>query len=218
MKNIFFQKGSIGLVVLVIVLSVVILGGAIGGALYYTKSQNDNEKSKTISSVIPTATEESLSGTTTPTATTTATDPTADWQTYTNEEYGFSFKYPEGWEYKTISKNQIEFNQIGNKLIVETSEIYSVGVFISNDANDSISGLYNQMIADKPKDDSVTIVKTAINSTEAIVKQSYLQTKTYFLINNKSIKFVLPNFGSSDTNQSVKAVYDQILSTFQFTQ
>jgi len=35
MKNIFSKKGSVGSVVLVIVLSVVILGGVVGGALYY---------------------------------------------------------------------------------------------------------------------------------------------------------------------------------------
>ncbi|TSC92716.1 MAG: hypothetical protein CEN89_502 [Candidatus Berkelbacteria bacterium Licking1014_7] len=42
MKNIFYKKGSIGLVVLVIILSVVILGGVVGGAWYYTKIQNEN--------------------------------------------------------------------------------------------------------------------------------------------------------------------------------
>lgn len=46
MKIISFQKGSIGLVVLVIVLSLVILGGVVGGAWYYTKSQNANLKSQ----------------------------------------------------------------------------------------------------------------------------------------------------------------------------
>jgi len=70
MKNISFQKGSIGLVVLVIVLLMVILSGV---AWYYMKSQNanlksqnDNAKSKVGEaeeiSVIPPEAEESLSG------------------------------------------------------------------------------------------------------------------------------------------------------------
>jgi len=33
-----------------------------------------------------------------PIKSTDATDATADWKTYTNEEYGFSFKYPETWK------------------------------------------------------------------------------------------------------------------------
>src|SRR3989344_4344489 len=31
------------------------------------------------------------------------TDPTADWKTYTNEQYGFEFKYPPDWE--LLNKN-----------------------------------------------------------------------------------------------------------------
>lgn len=44
-----------------------------------------------------------ITSTATPKATTTtsATDETANWKTYTNEKYGFSFKYPGDWTYKT---------------------------------------------------------------------------------------------------------------------
>jgi len=32
-------------------------------------------------------------------------DPTEEWHTYTNEEYGFSLKYPEGWGIEKTAEN-----------------------------------------------------------------------------------------------------------------
>lgn len=45
--------------------------------------------------------------TTNTTSQTTTADATADWQTYTNTEYGFSFKYPKDWAVKS-SKDEAE--------------------------------------------------------------------------------------------------------------
>ncbi len=60
------QKGYFGLILLII------LAVAIGGGAYYFSKQNKSIDQGQVSS----------------------TDSTSNWETYTNEKYGFSFKYP----------------------------------------------------------------------------------------------------------------------------
>lgn len=52
--------------------------------------------------------------TTTTPATTTTTDATADWKTYTNDTYKFSFKYPKDWESTTFFNYPGDTNSIIN--------------------------------------------------------------------------------------------------------
>ena len=134
MKNIFDKKGSIGsvgLVVLVIVLSVVILGGVVGAAWYYTKLQNSNNKSQTnfnnpnsnTASVIPTEAEESLTDETG--ADTITPDPTADWKTYSGEYYPskYNFKYPENYRVSSSSQDIALIARLDDDILSKIFEI-----------------------------------------------------------------------------------------------
>lgn len=205
-------KYLIGLVIL----------GAVGYGIYYlktqksnVKSQNDNSKVKNVETpTTPVATPTPI--TQQPIATTTP-DPTADWKTYENKDYGFSFKYPRDWEYNVVSNKQVELNKIGKRLVVEGSDMYTIGLFISNGMEDSIDGLYTDLIADTPKEAQATINKSVINSYSVVIVDTYLQIQTYFLKNKISYSFVIPKVMSTSEFNESKSIYDQILSTFKFT-
>lgn len=43
---------------------------------------------------------------------------TSDWQTYTNEEYGFSFRYPKEWGEVVVKKSEADQYQTGSKIMI----------------------------------------------------------------------------------------------------
>lgn len=73
--------------------------------------------------------------TTKPTATATTTDATADWQTYANATYGFSFKYPKDWSVtnKTGGKDASEIteNRVRAGLQKSLDDVRNQGFVIS---------------------------------------------------------------------------------------
>src|SRR3989344_1680325 len=81
--------------IIILVLVFILAGVAYGGIWYWQKQSSDI--------VIPTFTPRP--------------DPTADWQTYTNKEYGFEFKYPKDWLPKdvkfgiSLTHNRIEITK-----------------------------------------------------------------------------------------------------------
>lgn len=91
MKKIFLRPGfALVLIILIVVLSAALVGT--GGYLVYKKKI---KKIEPVTDVTPTT--ESTSPSTEAGAKTTGvnkSDPTANWATYENKEYGFSFKYP----------------------------------------------------------------------------------------------------------------------------
>ena len=195
MKNIFFQKGSIGLVVLVIVLSVVILGGAIGGALYYTKSQNtnlksqnDNAKSKIeetesapTASVIPSETEESLAG---------LTNETADWQIYNGKYYSskYNFKYPKNYRISNFTQESFSVAMLDDDIL---SEIFRISFSAC-----SIPNNFEQ-----------------VENNIAINEYNY---NGYLKLPNNNGCLAIDSMAGLEIEDNT--IFDQILSTFKFTE
>lgn len=68
-----------GFAPIIILLGITIIAVLVGGVLVYTNYSNNQSK---------------LNPQPTPTST---SDETANWKTYTNKKYGFSFKYPSNW-------------------------------------------------------------------------------------------------------------------------
>ena len=240
MKIISFQKnstGSVGLVILVIILSVVILGGVVGGAWYYTKSQNSNNKSQTnpksqnsnTASVIPTEAEESLTDETG--ADTTTHDPTADWKTYENTKYGYTIKYPKEWyaidkliggisffEYLSIDSTFYEMKEAGyqpgkvfvkiypkisgsNYTIKKVIETYSSGDNYSTSVI-TINGIVMNKITCQLSDSGPGGMK----GTQII----------RFIFNDNDNNIYELGYEGNPSENIIQ--YDQILSTFKFTQ
>lgn len=98
------------LVALIIAITAIIVIGLVGWAAYQSVYRTPAElpltaEEETPSNLLPKR--ESI-------------DPTADWQTYRNEEYGFEFKYPNDWKVEEGNEGIIQLLEI----YPETSEIY----------------------------------------------------------------------------------------------
>ena len=175
--------------------------------------------------------------TTTSTTATTKTDETADWKTYANTTYGFSFKYPNNWILETTN----ETLNMPFVLESEKSEAYidpgKCVILLSVVENGDASALSNWFNANAKKTigqsediDQVETnkVSTAENSKIVFLGQdAILQRYTiekpfegspplvkeiYFVMNNNiwKLKFITPY---PDTN-NLEKIFDNIYKSF----
>lgn len=89
-----------------------------------TSSTSSIEESASVSSVDSTIS----SSTSTTTTTTQAVDPYAGWNTYTNETYGISIRYPDGWVLDESNPLSVSFYKVGD-IDAGVSDIYVVLAF-----------------------------------------------------------------------------------------
>jgi len=128
------KKGNVAVVAIIIVI-VAITAGIIGW-LFTKKSQVQVQPVATQS----TPTVAQTQPVTTPTPTAPATQPQtnnqktatapADWKTYTNSKYGFTFSYPSSWFVLESPKDKAIYIQTANNLSPDTNYIKSNPKFI----------------------------------------------------------------------------------------
>lgn len=216
------QKGSLKW--LLIILAVVVVLG--GGYLLYAKY---GKKSSTATSTTsPPAT------TTTPTANTTTptiTDETADWQTYTSKDYGYSIKFPQNLYYKGNKVQQYPDQSGAQDLII--SDVQNMGIqdILANEKihldilvqpNDGKT--LNQFVDDSKLGGTISDKKEiTLGSTQAIqftLKNEFNEIIVYTFVLKGNNIYILraTNAVKGDTVDSQNFVsMKKIVNTFQFT-
>lgn len=142
-------------------------------------------------------------------------DPIADWETYTNREYGFSFKYPPNWEVKSESENRLTLipDNLSQELTVYADNITGFGycfnyfeeqqITIDNVAATTADGVGGADACDNPsisENTGNTFVLIPLKD-EANIPDLQVQFSYTYKLEEKSL---------------AKNSLDQILSTFQF--
>ncbi|OGC47025.1 hypothetical protein A2713_02205 [candidate division WWE3 bacterium RIFCSPHIGHO2_01_FULL_35_17] len=163
-------------------------------------------------------------------------DPTANWKTYTNEEYGFSFKYPAQFYLKAFPPNSIT---IANEPLPDGQLDPTRRISITVDS--LYSGKYEQIRNAKAGADvseahhavDVVIEKVrnfTVDSADAVeyyrdgvskqseIGRGFIGYERIILIRSpedKYIQLLLTSSSVEETNQW-SDTFDQILSTFEF--
>lgn len=164
-------------------------------------------------------------------------DETANWKTYVNQKYNYSFKYPA----EMITKNdesvtgQVEFPDVGGKVVdslnldlipASSSDIdrikavdFNIVIGVIDGVNTPLSD-YSRKYADKFYGKSGTLDQIAINGQPAYKISAPVAKTVQVLLESKNKNMVYTI--ASHQRASVKAeeyskTFDQILSTFKFT-
>ncbi|MCX6812602.1 MAG: PsbP-related protein [Candidatus Berkelbacteria bacterium] len=202
-----------------IVISVVITAGVIGGGTYYLVNSKATKDKDNLQSQITDlnkkvadaeqslATAQSATATTTPTttpttSTATTTDPTAEWKTYTNATYKFSVKYPSSATPKEINAASFTVD-FGSESISAFSSTESLTTWVSG------------AITDLPTGYTYTKASTTLDGVAAtkltVTKPNSSDAPAIWIFSVNSGKHYEVMSDTSDTN------FSNFIATFKFT-
>jgi hypothetical protein len=190
------------------------------------KYGDDNSTNSSTSLVTATVSPAASASATDSAATTTTADVTASWKTYTNDTYGFSFKYPNDWtteEAKSYDKTvpviriaSPETTKAGGGY--EGPAPFDLSVYYYSTAA-SIDSKYSSIL-DYMNDKTVFV--SGYNSINFAGQTAYDATEpgmgSYYTINlDKNSHIFKLFFDRKGTKADLSPTENQILSTFQFT-
>jgi hypothetical protein len=169
-------------------------------------------------------------------APTISVNPTADWKTYTNTKYDFSFNYPDTYfKYQSDMGNGVELNHYSKSEIstmnLPPGTLPKGTVWIETTVFSGINGtLDNYLINDSLNNQSTNFFQSGDKSKISIAgldayeidhltpygPTQEVSYTTIALSENKIYSFSLHSF-EPETLTGYKTTFDQILSTFRFT-
>ena len=199
------QKGFTTILILVGIVFVVIIAG---GAYYLGKSGGTKQ------SPAPVVT----SQTPQPSPTSTVEE-VSTWKIYNSKKYGYSFKYPTEWSSEEIIPARPD--ELTEQNCWEPAADIEMGVTVKKDSINSgeLKGLGDNQIQISKSYSQVSGVLYRTRGTGeggSLYRQDFIFTKNnnYYWI-SLSARYKGPN--TTQTEESANKIFDQILSTFKFT-
>ncbi|MDO8471814.1 MAG: PsbP-related protein [bacterium] len=203
-------------VIIVVLIAVVVAGIAM-------------TKKKQAVTTEPTAAPATTEATKTETKTTTAakTDKMADWKTYSNTKYGFSFKYPSDWKMSENGGNNADPSVVS---IVSPETQKAPG-----SSPDDMSVYYYPSVADEPEN---KLNKLGATTLDDMIKKNSMITKIgsteiggvqatdviwgglgsyYAILTTKNSHLYKVWFSNTSDKSMLTSVEKQILASFTFT-
>ncbi len=204
------KKGMSGVTItLLILLTAVVFGG---GAYVYvnnkaTKEKNDLNAQITDLQSKVTSLQTTASATTSTSAT--AADETASWKTYTNDKYGFSFKYPN--TYTATDELEKNTTSVPERKLSIKSNTSTMDLYVNPDG-------FGPFFPDVQYAMDYTGGK--IKSTKTISSDENSKDSRTLAVGNLTVgsNEYLYFFYMEDSDTQPLTEFDKILTTFKFTQ
>ncbi len=152
-------------------------------------------------------------------------DEITDWQTYRNGEYGFEFKYPEGWI--LVKNDRMPFNMtirredISNKNLTKDDIQMVVGIY-NFSSRGTIEDNLNYLRENLETDFFNSLEKISVNGGKGfywIDESPAGPTLNVYLIGDNQVFLMGYNIyedSSKNISLQTKLLFNQILSTFKF--
>jgi len=140
----------------------------------------------------------------------TTPDPTADWKTYTNTQYGFEFKYPSDWNSWLDSNNVASIVNLQQKDDDMGSAVISVSA--TKQLSQTTKPLDSTMVLNKTSDVTYNGIRWSLTFTS-----DKREPTLRFISATAYHNGYLYNIVSRNYPDTTEKLFDQILSTFKFT-
>lgn len=206
---------------LLISLIVFLLGatGTFAYKYYQVKQQLDNQQPALLPSpkpvVSPTSEVDPMAEMAKKKAEEPITEIPANWTTYKNLEYGYQISFPSNWQAKNVAAGG-GGEALENSIMVELSDPNIIKYSKETGSNNGFIFLTHLQLSTRKATDK-NVNQLTINNIPSLVEQHQNGNKTYVftLLEGESSIEALVNY--SINNPESNKLFDQILSTFQFT-
>lgn len=190
-----------------IVGAVILVGAGWWVASSKYKAENQKLKNQLSSSSSTSTTSSSTTSTTS-----SAVDPTAGWKTYTNNEYGFSIKYPSSW---SMNGDINTFNGVAFSTQGEMSSKITISGYKSvSDYSEKYNTL-EDFIKEQCSDGTAN--PTTLDSNKAYECDRGVESSEFTIIVQREGKLILIGFPNIIGRDKLTSDQENVLASFKFT-